>query len=862
MPRHCGLCRSLAVCRKNNPDKICSWLKKSRKMIKVLKIIVFFSLFFSSYSAFALTQLSVSAVTASSSSGTYTASKATDNNLSTYWQGATSKTPYWLNLDLGKSSSLYQLSILWDKTYGSTNYNIQVSSNGTSWTNVYTGLSSSGGTTNPYQLNSKLFGSYRYVRIYINTLQRTYPIIYEAKLYADTTAPTGTVKINSNAQYTKSTGVTLNLSATDSDSGLAQMQFSNDNKTWSTPETYATTKNWTLTTGDGTKTVYVKYKDVAGNWSTPVSSTIILDTTVPATTISGVDGLWHNSSVTITLNPSDTGSGIDKIYYSTDGTSPTLIYTAPFTLTNEGTYTIKYYSLDKAGNAEAIKTCANQVKIDTTAPSGSVQVNNGAQGIDSTSVTLTLNATDSGSGLAQMQFSNDNTTWSTLEIYATTKNWTLAAGNGTKTVYAKFIDVAGNAGIASANAYLYTGALIGPDGGEVSSPDNKVKLIIPQGALTSPQQIEVLTVNKDSLEGAQPSGTSLLSVVECKPYGLVFNKPVSLVYSLDYAEIPGTPVELGLYDSVQKKIISTGQTSTVPADGYTLTFSIMHFSTYAALVNLIPQSTPIGSGVKIPLPDMFTGAFSHAIPITIPPGRKGMQPAIGLTYHSSNPNSWVGLGFSLNPGYIVRSTKLGPPTYDDTKDTFYFITDAGTTELVHLIDNLYQAKIESSFNRFFKQPDDSWKVVGKDGSILMFGQTADSKETSPSGTFSWYVTRATDTNGNYIAFSYTKDQGKVYLSRIDYTGNDVGISPTNSVEFILDSRDDIISSYVSTAKIATTKRLKEIDIKVNSDLVWRYVLAYTASPDTNRSLLASVTQSASDNKNLPVQRFTYQKQAP
>ena len=361
------------------------------------------------------------------------------------------------------------------------------------------------------------------------------------------------------------------------------------------------------------------------------------------------------------------------------------------------------------------------------------------------------------------------------------------------------------------------------------------------------------------MEGAQPSGTSLLSVVECKPYGLVFTKPVSIVYSLDHAEIPGTPVELGLYDSVQKKIVSTGQTSIVPADGYTLTFSIMHFSTYAALLNLVPQSTPIGSGVKIPLPDLFTGAFGHAIPITIPPGRKGMQPAIGFTYHSSNPNSWVGLGFSLNPGYIVRSTKLGPPTYDDSKDTFYFITDAGTTELVHLIDNLYQAKIESSFNRFYKQPDDSWKVVGKDGSVLMFGQTADSKETSSSGTFDWYVTRATDTNGNYIAFSYTKDQGKVYLSRIDYTGNDIGTSPTNSVEFILDSRDDIISSYVSTAKIATTKRLKEIDVKVNSDLVWRYVLAYAPSPDTNRSLLTSITQSASDNKNLPMQKFSYQK---
>lgn len=403
------------------------------------------------------------------------------------------------------------------------------------------------------------------------------------------------------------------------------------------------------------------------------------------------------------------------------------------------------------------------------------------------------------------------------------------------------------------------GELIGPEGGEVSSVDGTVKIVIPAGALNETTRINVLPVNKETLEDATPSGTSLLSVVECKPYGLVFNKPVSIIYTLSQAEVPGTPVELGFYDAAQGKIISTGQTSTVPTDGYTVTFSVVHFSTYAALKSLTPQGTPIGGGVKIPLPDMFTGAFSHAIPITVPPGRKGIQPALGLTYRSSNPNSWVGLGFSLNPGYIVRSTRLGPPTYIDTQDTFYFVTDAGTTELVHLIDNLYQAKIESSFTKFFKETDDSWRVVGKDGGVLRFGQTTDSKEASTQGTFSWYLTKAIDTNGNYVEFNYTKDQGKSYLSRIDYTGNEIGISPTNSVEFLLEPRDDIASSYISSAKIATTKRLKEIQVKVNYDLVWRYVLEYNYSPDTNRSLLKSITQYGSDGKSLPTQSFSYQK---
>ena len=411
---------------------------------------------------------------------------------------------------------------------------------------------------------------------------------------------------------------------------------------------------------------------------------------------------------------------------------------------------------------------------------------------------------------------------------------------------------------ASVTVYLYSGQLIGAAGGEVISPDGKVKVVIPPGALTQPTRIRILNISDNTLQSATPGNKSLLSAVECKPYGLVFSKPVLIIYTLNQAEVPGTPVELGFYDSVQKKIISTGQTSTVPVDGYTLNFSIIHFSTYAALKSLTPQSAPIGGGVKIPLPDMFTGAFSQAIPITVPAGRKGIQPALGLAYRSSNPNSWVGMGFSLNPGYIVRSTRLGPPTYTDN-DTFYFITDSGTTELVRLLDNLYQAKIESGFTKFFKASDDSWKVVGKDGSSLKLGQEASAKEISPQGTFSWYLTQAQDTNGNYIQYHYTQDQGKAYLSRVDYTGNETGISPTNSVEFFLESRNDIPSTYISGSRAATAKRLKEIQVKVRGELAWRYVLEYEYSLDTNRSLLKSVKQSGSDAKSLPVQTLSYQQ---
>ena len=91
----------------------------------------------------------------------------------------------------------------------------------------------------------------------------------------ETTPPTGTITINRGATYTNSINVTLTLTCNDDLSGCSQMQFKNDNGTYFDPEPYNATKSWTLTPGSGTKYVYVKFKDLAGNWSNPVSDTII-----------------------------------------------------------------------------------------------------------------------------------------------------------------------------------------------------------------------------------------------------------------------------------------------------------------------------------------------------------------------------------------------------------------------------------------------------------------------------------------------------------------------------------------------------------------------------------------------------------
>lgn len=93
----------------------------------------------------------------------------------------------------------------------------------------------------------------------------------------DTTPPTGSVLVADGAATTTDLVVDLDLSATDGGSGMgagAQMRFSNNGTTWSTPEPYAATRSgWNLSSNGGnsnagTKVVYARFRDAAGNWST------------------------------------------------------------------------------------------------------------------------------------------------------------------------------------------------------------------------------------------------------------------------------------------------------------------------------------------------------------------------------------------------------------------------------------------------------------------------------------------------------------------------------------------------------------------------------------------------------------------
>lgn len=124
----------------------------------------------------------------------------------------------------------------------------------------------------------------------------------------------------------------------------------------------------------------------------------------PATAISGIDGFWHNSSVTATLTAADNpgGSGVDKIYYSLNGAAfSECANGGSITILNEGRSTLEYYSKDKTGNEESPRKIA-EIKIDKRPPAiiATVTPAPNVNGWNNTPVTVTYMVSDTaGSGV-------------------------------------------------------------------------------------------------------------------------------------------------------------------------------------------------------------------------------------------------------------------------------------------------------------------------------------------------------------------------------------------------------------------------------------------------------------------------------
>jgi uncharacterized repeat protein (TIGR02543 family) len=272
----------------------------------------------------------------------------------------------------------------------------------------------------------------------------------------DFTAPAGSIVINKPGElYTAIPKVTLTIHATDGINTSDKMCISNTPvcTSW---VAYAPIRSWTLTNGDGLKTVYAYFRDKAGNSSTiPAIAGIILDSTAPA---NGTMTITPDSGNNLNLSWqgfSDATSGIAN-YIVVAGTKATPscnadpLYSGPLTsfshenLTLNTMYYYRVCAQDAAGNTSTGAMASKLVRSEYTPPAGTVIVNNEALYTNKTKVTLAIHADDhGGSGVDKMCISNLSSCTSWVP-YATDKDWILSSGDGSKTVNIWFRDNNGN----------------------------------------------------------------------------------------------------------------------------------------------------------------------------------------------------------------------------------------------------------------------------------------------------------------------------------------------------------------------------------------------------------------------------------
>ncbi|HBV99392.1 MAG TPA: hypothetical protein DEF36_20425, partial [Desulfotomaculum sp.] len=219
--------------------------------------------------------------------------------------------------------------------------------------------------------------------------------------------------------------------------------------------------------GDGTLTLNATITDAAGNEGIAATDTVSKDTTVPtaaitAGTTAGGDALVNAAEKAEGFNVvAQSSEATGKLYVVPDGTAADIsdiatakIGEANVTAANtDTTITVAanhigisdgtsygVYAVDAAGNTSTISGVA--FTADLAAPTGgSISINGGDTYTTSTTVTLTLSAT----GASEMMVSEDSGfSGASYEAYATSKSFTLSSGDGTKTVYVKYRDAAGN----------------------------------------------------------------------------------------------------------------------------------------------------------------------------------------------------------------------------------------------------------------------------------------------------------------------------------------------------------------------------------------------------------------------------------
>ena len=276
------------------------------------------------------------------------------------------------------------------------------------------------------------------------------------------------------------------------------------------------------------------------------------------------------------------------------------------------------------------------------------------------------------------------------------------------------------------------------------------------------------------------------------------------------------------------------------------------------------------------------GAATYEIPIWVPPGPKGLEPHIALSYDSQDGSSDMGIGWSLAGISSIARCNLttaqnGTPSQVTLTTSDAFCLDGAQLELTGgsygEAGSTYQTEIANfaqvtAYGTAGNGPA-YFIVQGPHGTQYEYGN-GDGSQVLASGTstaMQWYLDKVTDASGNTMTFTYTDGTGSAVPSTISWTPTSSGASTyayTMQFTYGTNSAASSTYGYVAGTSVSNTNLLQSITVDYQGTTIRNYALTYQQSPTTTREELTQVQEcaDAAQTNCLAPTTFSYQSPAP
>nr|WP_295934604.1 hypothetical protein [uncultured Dyadobacter sp.] len=319
-------------------------------------------------------------------------------------------------------------------------------------------------------------------------------------------------------------------------------------------------------------------------------------------------------------------------------------------------------------------------------------------------------------------------------------------------------------------------AQIGPSGGVIASPDNRVSVVIPAGALSADQTFSVQGITNNC-----PAGTG--QAFRLLPHGVNFAKPATVTFRYNEKDLVGTvPALMRIGYQNEKGVWISPATKSIDTTARTLTVETTHFSDWAMFLTLQidPASVFLNPGETVRLNTTYiaeTSAEFGGMPVVLPgplPANlidkwtlngegtlKGNENAADYTAPQTIP--------AVNPAAVTltlkKTVKIDGKEYRDLRlvSNIFIAPEGLSVQIDNGAWHTYAGGVNGSGGQYM--------VVGRDGAE----SASVSWKGAASGTFSW--TKSAD-----VAFNLNKPKliyQQIYGKALTVSGGSVRVDQSD-----------------------------------------------------------------------------------